>query len=96
MMEEQLFRELVASIKEAGTIKRGKKGPACREVFQDPDPRQIRERLNLSRGDFAAVSGVSLRTLEGLEQGRRRPTDSARRLLQVASRHLESLLDSPR
>ncbi|MCW8808564.1 MAG: hypothetical protein OQK79_10670 [Rhodanobacter sp.] len=44
-----------------------------------------RSRLNLGRlhADFAAVPGVSVRTLQDWEQGRRAPTGVAKALLKV-------------
>ena len=41
---------------------------------------------------FAALMGVSIRTLQEWEQGRRKPSGLAAALLRVASRHPEALL----
>lgn len=103
-MDKDLFDELLASIGEAGAILRGERGPARatrydaagREVRTTPDPREIRDRLNLSRSQFAQLIGVSERTVEGWEQGRRRPSGPALTLLHVAARHPESVLDTMR
>jgi putative transcriptional regulator len=95
-MDDRMFQELIASIKEAGAVRRGETRPARVTEYEDPDPRKIREELNLTRGQFATVLGVSQRTLEGWEQGRRRPSGPARRLLQVAARHPESVLEVTR
>ena len=43
----------------------------------------IRERTGLSQMQFARLIGVSKRTLENWEQGRRRPTGPARALLKL-------------
>ncbi len=56
------------------------------------DVRAIRKRMGLSQSGFAAVLGVSTRTLQDWEQGRRRPTGPARALLRVADRHPKALL----
>lgn len=45
--------------------------------------KQIRNNLNISQGEFAAFFGVSLRTLQEWEQGRRMPKGPARALLLV-------------
>ncbi len=103
-MEKDLFDELMASIREAGEILRGEREPARatrydengREVGALPDPREIRDGLNLSRSQFAHLLGVSERTVEGWEQGRRRPSGPALTLLHVAARHPESVLDTMR
>jgi putative transcriptional regulator len=38
-----------------------------------PDVKQIRERYELSQNEFAALLGVSVKTLQNWEQGRRSP-----------------------
>ena len=63
-----------------------------RVVEQSQDVQEIRERLGLSQSAFAALLGVSNRTLQDWEQGRRQPTGAARSLLRVADRHPEALL----
>lgn len=61
----------------------------------EPKSRVIRARLKsgLSQSEFAAVLGVSKRTLEQWEQGRRKPSGAARTLLKIAERHPEVLRD---
>ena len=71
-------------------IKAGKGKRRVVELFQDVQA--IRERLGLSQSAFAALLGVSTRTLQDWEQGRRQPTGAARSLLRVADRHPEALL----
>lgn len=66
------------------------------ELLVDPNPRTIRKELNLSREQFARVIGVSERTVEGWEQGRRKPTGPALTLLRVVARYPESVLDTMR
>jgi len=51
----------------------------------------VRNTVGLSQAQFAAVLGVSRRTLQGWEQGRRQPTRAAKTLLRVAERHPEGL-----
>ena len=51
-----------------------------------------RTRLRLSQNKFAALLGISVKTLHNWEQGRRQPTGAARVLLRVASRHPEIVL----
>lgn len=71
-------------------IKAGK-GKRCFIKLPD-DVRGIREHMGLSQSAFAALLGVSLRTLLDWEQGRRKPTRPAYVLLRVASRHPETLV----
>jgi putative transcriptional regulator len=54
---------------------------------------QIRLKSGLSQAQFAAALGVSKRTLEQWEQGRREPSGAARQLLKIAERHPEVLIE---
>jgi len=56
-----------------------------------PDIVEACNRTGLSRQQFAEVLGVSAGTLEGWEQGRRKPTGAARSLLTIAKRRPEVL-----
>jgi putative transcriptional regulator len=48
---------------------------------------EARASVGLSQQEFAALLGVSARTLQDWEQGRREPTGAARTLLKVAVKH---------
>ena len=50
-----------------------------------------RASAGLSQSAFAALLGVSARTLQDWEQGRRQPTGAAQTLLRVAVAHPEAL-----
>ena len=54
---------------------------------------EARARTGLSQQDFADLMGVSARTLQDWEQGRREPTGAAKTLLKVAAAHPEVLLE---
>jgi putative transcriptional regulator len=45
--------------------------------------------LNLSQAAFAGLMGVSLRTVQDWEQGRRAPSGPAKSLLRIAEQHPE-------
>ena len=82
-MKDELFNELLASVKEMDKIAKGKKQASRRITLKDPEVKQIREKTGLSQTDFARLIGVSKRTLENWEQGRRSPTGPARALLKI-------------
>jgi len=54
---------------------------------------EARAKVGVSQSAFAKLIGVSLRTLQDWEQGRRQPTGAAQTLLLVASQHSEALRD---
>ena len=92
-MKDELFDELVASVREGGAILRGQKAPARAFAIDGPDVKQIRSRYDLSQSEFAAMLGISVATLRNWEQGRRAPEGPARVLLQVAARHPDAVWD---
>lgn len=53
---------------------------------------ETRKKTGLSQSQFAALLGVSVRTLQGWEQGRKQPSDAARTLLAIASTNPKALL----
>jgi len=63
-------------------------------VWTHPSVSAIRERIGLSQSQFAKLMGVSVRTLQDWEQGRRAPSGPARTLLIVAQRNPRALLEA--
>ena len=70
-------------------LKRGESG----RVISIPDVKSIREKTGLSQSKFAALLGVSIRTLQDWEQHRRAPSGAARTLLLIADRNPRALLE---
>jgi putative transcriptional regulator len=93
-MKEKTFANLVTSIKEAGEIKAGHRSPSRVYEIKPPEIRMVRERLDVSQGEFAVMIGVSPRTLQNWEQGRRQPEGPAKALLTIASRNPTAVLDA--
>jgi putative transcriptional regulator len=92
-MDEKRFDDLLSSIDEMKAHMRGEETDMEISFVGEPDPRQIRDRMGLSQKDFAHVLGVSVKTLQNWEQGRRNPNGAAAKLLRVAEKYPEVLLE---
>ena len=92
-MNKHDFEKLVASIEEAGQIKAGHKEPSRAHEIE-PSFKAVRERLHVSQTEFARMIGVSPRTLQNWEQGRRSPEGPAKALLKIAARNPKAVLES--
>jgi putative transcriptional regulator len=76
------------------SVKQMRRGRAARVTrVKIPQAAEARSRVGLSQQDFARLLGVSARTLQDWEQGRRKPTGAAKTLLRVAFSHPEVLLE---
>jgi putative transcriptional regulator len=92
-MNDELFQELLTSVKQGAEIMKGTMQPSRTFEFPETEVRALREQFGLSQDKFADLVGISVGTLRNWEQGRRKPEGPARVLLRVASRHPEVLLD---
>jgi len=92
-MKDELFNELVVSVREGGAILRGETKPSRAFAIDGPNIKRIRANYQLSQGQFAALLGISVGTLRNWEQGRRTPEGPARVLLQVAAKHPNAVWD---
>jgi putative transcriptional regulator len=81
--KRDLAAELLESVRQ---MKAGKT-----QVVASPAA-EARARTGLSQSEFAALLGVSIRTLQGWEQGRKQPSGAARTLLAIARANPKALL----
>ena len=86
VLRRNVAREILEGLRE---LKHGETGG----VINAPSVTEIRERPGLSQAKFATLLGVSVRTLQDWEQGRRAPSGAARTLLMVAAKNPRALLD---
>ncbi|GAA0852428.1 helix-turn-helix domain-containing protein [Aliiglaciecola litoralis] len=82
-MNDEIFDSLLESVKQADGIIQGKLKASRTKTFAEPEVKAIRAKTGLSQVRFANVIGVSKRTLENWEQGRRHPTGPAKALLKI-------------
>lgn len=83
---EQFQADLLQSIKE---MKAGKQ--AREHQVEVSTAVEARNKVGMSQSAFAALLGVSKRTLQEWEQGRKEPSGAAKTLLQIALLHPETL-----
>ena len=85
---EKFQHDLLESVRQ---MRRGQAARVTRiEVSQAAE---ARSRVGLSQQEFARLLGVSARTLQDWEQGRREPTGAAKTLLRLAMSHPQVLLE---
>ena len=93
-----LFGELIEGMGALEASRRGKCTLRTHAVAYKPAPEltadelvRVRERLNLSRGVFAAYLRTNVRTLENWEQGRARPNAQAALLIHLVRRYPDTV-----
>ena len=93
-MKKSDFNQLIESIEQAGQIKKGDIKPDRVFRYSIPDIKKIRRSLHISQNKFAFMIGVSPRTLQNWEQGRREPEGPAKAILRVASKNPKAVLEA--
>ena len=89
-MRKPIFERLKEGLEEGIAHERGGQQlksttieiPSPPKDYEPKDIRKIRDRLEMSQTQFAKFLFVSIKTVQGWEQGLRRPNSSAARLLQ--------------
>jgi len=84
MMDDKLFKELGANLKEAVKVAKGIKAPKSVYVVLKPaEIKAIRASVGMSQSVFASTFRLSLDTLKGWEQGKRKPDAAAANFLRM-------------
>jgi putative transcriptional regulator len=92
MTERDIGLEILEGIKEIKAYKAGMLKLKSLELKDPAEPQEIRKQLDLSQSAFAGLMGVSLRTVQDWEQGRRRPSGPAKSLLRIAEQRPDVFL----
>lgn len=79
---EQFQSDLLDSVRQ---MKSGKAARAT--AIEVSAATEARNRIGMSQAEFAKMLGVSVRTLQDWEQGRREPSGAAKMLLKIAAQH---------
>jgi len=93
MSKRDIGQEILEGIQEVKAFKAGKATLRTRDAKEVASPRAIRVQLELSQSAFAGLMGVSPRTVQDWEQGRRVPSGPAKTLLRIAEQHPEIFAD---
>jgi putative transcriptional regulator len=93
MNNRDIGTEILEGLDEIKKFKKGEVQLRTTELSEPSDPKIIRTRLKLSQSAFAGLLGVSTRTLQDWEQGRRAPQGPAIALLRIAEQHPEVFTD---
>ena len=89
MNNRDIGAEILDGINEIKNFKKGNVELTTTELSEPSPPQIIRSKLNMSQSAFAGLLGVSMRTLQDWEQGRRAPQGPAIALLRIAEQHPE-------
>lgn len=83
---------MIRSARQALAFAEGKAQHACKSHVPDEiDIRRIRRKVGMSQTEFAEHFGVSVRTVQDWEQGRRVPSGASRAFLMVIDREPEAV-----
>ena len=84
MSKRDIGQEILDGIREVKAYRAGKKSLRVHSLKEPSPPKVIRAKLKLSQSACAGMMGVSLRTVQDWEQGRRKPSGPAVALLRIA------------
>ena len=93
MSDRNIGQEILEGIKEIKRFKKSDIKLKTRNLKEPSSAKIIREKLQLSQSAFASLMGVSPRTIQDWEQGRRKPQGPAKSLLRIAEQHPEIFIE---
>ncbi len=93
-MNDKDFQKLIESVKQMGLIMKDENPPHRRTVLSTVDVKGLRERLGLTQNQFSGMIGVSIKTLQNWEQGRREPEGPAKALLRVVEKEPQAVMSA--
>jgi len=93
MSKRDIGQEILEGIHDIKAYKAGEKVLRTHTITEPAPPQVIRAKLKLSQSAFAGLMGVSLRTVQDWEQGRRKPSGPAVALLRIADQKPEVFAD---
>ncbi|WP_269521319.1 helix-turn-helix domain-containing protein [Alteromonas sp. BMJM2] len=93
MSNRDIGLEILDGLNEIKKFKQGEVSLKTSELSEPSEPKVIRLQLKLTQSAFAGLLGVSMRTLQDWEQGRRSPQGPAIALLRIAEQHPEVFAD---
>jgi putative transcriptional regulator len=92
MTDRNIGMEILEGIREIKAYKAGRASLRVHRLKPPLPPRKIRAKLQLSQSAFAGLMGVSVRTVQDWEQGKRKPGGPASALLRIAEQHPQVFL----
>lgn len=92
MTNRDIGQEILDSIREIKDYKKNGGNLRTRTLTEPSTPDVIRKNMHLSQTAFAGLIGVSVKTVQDWEQGRRKPNGSALQLLRIAEQEPDVLL----
>ena len=93
MSKRDIGQEILDGIREIKAFKADQGDLRTHTLKEPASPQAIRAKLKLSQSAFAGLMGVSLRTVQDWEQGRRKPSGPAEALLRIAEQKPEVFLE---
>ena len=93
MSKRDIGQEILDGIREVKAYKASTKVLRVHALKTPAPPKIIRTKLKLSQSAFAGLMGVSLRTVQDWEQGRRKPSGPAVALLRIAEQKPEAFME---